>query len=174
MKILTILFIWLSAHAVMTAHAQQLTLNLANAQNPAQQAVDNAAPTTEPSRPSTTASQATATPTPNAGNANRTDAAANADNTNDPANVPESPHDPDAPTLLDAQAPDDNALSTANRELLAKNAELERQVDTLSTQNNVLVAERSGQLFLYGAMTAVTAMLIGFMLARIFARKERW
>ncbi len=87
---------------------------------------------------------------------------------------PANPHNPNSPTLLDGLTPNDSELSKANTELLAKNAELSRQVDNLSTQVNVLTQERSGQLFTYGAITAVVCLIIGFLLARLIGRKDRW
>lgn len=89
------------------------------------------------------------------------------------ADVPANPHNPENPTLLDAITPDDSELSRANTELLAKNAELTRQIDDLTTQVNVLTQERSGQLFAYGAITTVLAMLLGFILAKLISR-QRW
>lgn len=78
-----------------------------------------------------------------------------------------------APTLAELHAPTNAALSEANTELLTKNAELTRKVDDLTTQVNVLAQERSGQLFIYGAMTAGTAMFIGLILAKLVSR-QRW
>lgn len=76
-------------------------------------------------------------------------------------------------TLLENIAPSDSELSKANTELLTKNAELTRQVDDLTTQVNVLVQERSGQLFVYGAITALVSVIIGFILAKLLT-KQRW
>lgn len=90
-----------------------------------------------------------------------------------PAEVPANPHNPSNDSLLEALTPHDSELSKANTELLAKNAELTRQVDDLSTQVNVLVQERSGQLFIYGAMTGIVSMTIGFILSKILTR-QRW
>lgn len=87
--------------------------------------------------------------------------------------VPANPHNPNAPTLLEAFSPNDSELSQANTQLLAKNANLTRQVDDLTTQVNVLTQERSGQLFAYGAITAMVAMIIGFVMARLLGQK-RW
>lgn len=87
--------------------------------------------------------------------------------------VPANPHNPANGTLLEGITPNDSELSRANTELLAKNAELTRQVDDLSTQVNVLVQERSGQLFVYGAMTAIVSVVIGFVLAKLLTR-QRW
>ncbi len=88
-------------------------------------------------------------------------------------NIPANPHDPNAPTMLDALSPDESELSRANTELLAKNAELSRHVDDLSTQVNVLVQERSGQLFIYGVVTALMSLIIGFILGKL-SNRQRW
>lgn len=88
-------------------------------------------------------------------------------------NIPANPHDPANGTLLEGITPNDSELSRANTELLATNAELVRQVDDLTTQVNVLVQERSGQLFVYGAMTAIISIVIGFVLAKLLTR-QRW
>lgn len=115
----------------------------------------------------TAAQTAPSADAPNANNSNAV--SAQATNT-----VPANPHNPNSPTLLDNLTPNDSELSKANTELLAKNAELSRQVDNLSTQVNVLTQERSGQLFTYGAVTAISCLVIGFMLARLLGRKDRW
>ncbi|HBL96601.1 MAG TPA: hypothetical protein DD294_06440, partial [Psychrobacter sp.] len=61
---------------------------------------------------------------------------------------------PDINDTLAAQLqPSTKALSEANQELLSRNAQLQRQVNDLQTQANVLVYESKGQLFLYGAFT---------------------
>lgn len=85
---------------------------------------------------------------------------------------PMSPHRPDAPTLAELNNPDDSQLSRANIELLAKNNELQRRVDELTTQVNVLVNERGGQLFLYGAISTLVSFILGFILAS-FVMKRR-
>ena len=59
-------------------------------------------------------------------------------------------------TLAAQMQPSNQALSDANQELLGRNAKLQRQVNDLQTQVNVLVYESKGQLFLYGAFTAVS------------------
>lgn len=92
------------------------------------------------------------------------------------APAPTNPHDPNAPTIAELQTPEESELSRANTELLAKNAELENRVTELTTQVNVLVNERSGQLFLYGAFTVLFSMLLGawaiwFVLKR---KKSDW
>lgn len=63
------------------------------------------------------------------------------------ASAPANPHDPNAPTLAQLQAPQESELSVANTELLAKNAELEGRVAELTTQINLLVNERHAQFF---------------------------
>lgn len=83
------------------------------------------------------------------------------------------PATPTAPTLAQLNKPNDSQLSQANQELLVKNAELQRQVDSLNTQNNVLVNERSSDLFVKGAYVAVLSVLVGFALAWfIFGRNK--
>lgn len=77
-------------------------------------------------------------------------------------------------TLFDTLSPKDSELSIANKKLLAKNAELSFAVDNLTTQVNVLTQERSGQLFTYGAMTAIFSMIIGFVLAKFIGKNNRW
>lgn len=141
-----------------------------------QGSISLAAPTETPAPAATTAAPAANTPstTNRTASPNPTASAETVAASTDNPPVPTHPHDPNAPTLLEMQAPDDNELSAANTALLAKNAELERQIDTLTTQNNVLVQERSGQLFMYGAMTAIASLLLGFMLSRLLTRKDRW
>lgn len=90
-----------------------------------------------------------------------------------PKDIPANPHDPANGTLLEGITPNDSELSKANTDLLAKNAELTRQVENLNTQVNVLVQERSGQLFIYGAMTALFGLVLGFILAKLTTR-QRW
>lgn len=77
------------------------------------------------------------------------------------------------PTLLDKNLPNNQELLAANNELLVKNAELTRRIDTLTTQVNVLVQERSGQLYIYGAMTAIFCVILGFIFAKL-TTKRRW
>ncbi|WP_066801547.1 hypothetical protein [Moraxella oblonga] len=75
--------------------------------------------------------------------------------------VPANPHNPKNPTLAELQKPDESELSQANTDLLAKNAELQSRVDELTTQVNVLVNERSGQMFFYGAMSVLAGLFVG-------------
>lgn len=82
---------------------------------------------------------------------------------------------PSQPTLAQLNQPNDSQLSKANQQLLAKNAALQNQVDSLTTQVNVLVNERSGQLFIYGAVTALLSGMLGIALGWLVAgRKGRW
>lgn len=82
---------------------------------------------------------------------------------------------PTQPTLAQLNQPNDSQLSKANQQLLAKNAALQNQVDSLTTQVNVLVNERSGQLFIYGAVTALLSGMLGIALGWMVAgRKGRW
>lgn len=82
---------------------------------------------------------------------------------------------PNQPTLAQMNTPTDSQLSQANTKLLTTNAELQRQVDSLTTQVNVLVNERSGQLFMFGAMTAFGSVVAGLILGwLLFGRKGRW
>lgn len=73
--------------------------------------------------------------------------------------------------------PTNNQLVTANQELLTNNVALQRQVNDLETQVNVLVNERSGQLFMYGALTAIAGLVLGLICAWLLfgiGRRERW
>lgn len=93
------------------------------------------------------------------------------------ADMPKNPHDQNAPTLAQITAPSDSELSKANAELLAKNASLERQVNELTTQVNVLTHERSGQLYLYGALTVLGTLILSILLGIVIARRSqsnRW
>lgn len=79
-------------------------------------------------------------------------------------------------TLLATQLqPSTQALSDANQELLSRNAQLQREVNDLQTQANVLVYESKGQLFLYGAFTVLISLLVGVFISwLVFVRRERW
>ena len=81
-----------------------------------------------------------------------------------------------APTLTQTNKPTDSQLSQANQQLLTQNAELQRQVSSLNTQNNVLVNEKSGQLLVYGGFIALLSAVIGLLLGWfIFGRnKSTW
>lgn len=78
-------------------------------------------------------------------------------------------------TLASGQQPSTEQLSQANQDLLSRNARLQREVNDLQTQVNVLVNERSGQLFMYGAFTVIISMLVGIFVSwLVFVRRERW
>lgn len=78
-------------------------------------------------------------------------------------------------TLAAQLRPSNKALSEANQELLSRNAQLQRQVNDLQTQTNVLVYESKGQLFLYGAFTVLISLLVGIFISwLVFVRRERW
>ncbi|AAZ19548.1 hypothetical protein Psyc_1700 [Psychrobacter arcticus 273-4] len=78
-------------------------------------------------------------------------------------------------TLAAQLQPSNKALSAANQELLSRNAQLQRQVNDLQTQANVLVYESKGQLFLYGAFTVLLSLLVGIFISwLVFVRRERW
>lgn len=79
-------------------------------------------------------------------------------------------------TLLATQLqPSTQALSDANQELLSRNAQLQREVNDLQTQANVLVYESKGQLFLYGAFTVLISLLVGIFISwLVFVRRDRW
>ena len=78
-------------------------------------------------------------------------------------------------TLATQLQPSTKALSEANQELLSRNAQLQRQVNDLQTQANVLVYESKGQLFLYGAFTVLISLLVGIFISwLVFVRRDRW
>ncbi|WP_296245408.1 MULTISPECIES: hypothetical protein [unclassified Psychrobacter] len=78
-------------------------------------------------------------------------------------------------TLAAQLQPSAKALSEANQELLSRNAQLQRQVNDLQTQVNVLVYESKGQLFLYGAFTVLVSLLVGIFISwLVFVRRDRW
>ena len=79
------------------------------------------------------------------------------------------------PTLAMQRQPAPSALSTANQKLVTENVSLQRQVDDLQTQVNVLIYESKGQLFVYGAMTALLSLALGVFISwLIFRRRSRW
>lgn len=78
-------------------------------------------------------------------------------------------------SLASDMQPSDADLSAANQELLGRNAQLQRDVNDLETRVNVLINERSGQLFMYGAVTVAVSLFLGFLLGGfVFSRRERW
>ena len=71
--------------------------------------------------------------------------------------------------------PAPSALSTANQKLVSENISLQRQVNDLQNQVNVLIYESKGQLFLYGAFTVLIGLLVGVFISwLLFRRRERW
>ncbi|MBS9778445.1 MAG: hypothetical protein KGV50_06745 [Gammaproteobacteria bacterium] len=80
---------------------------------------------------------------------------------------------PKEKTLILTQKPSETALSVANKELLTENNKLKREITDLQTQVNVLVNERGGQLFLYGAFTALISFFIGGFLSWFFLARSR-
>lgn len=80
-----------------------------------------------------------------------------------------------APTLAIQRQPTPTALSTANQNLVSENIKLQRQVNDLQTQVNVLIYESKGQLFVYGAMTALISLALGaFISWLVVRRRSHW
>ena len=78
-------------------------------------------------------------------------------------------------TLAAQLQPEPTALSAANQKLVSENISLQRQVDDLQTQVNVLIYESKGQLFLYGALTVLIGLLVGVFISwLLFRRRGRW
>lgn len=134
---------------------------------------------TNPSTGQPVNSAATTSPTAAATNqttnqATNTNAAINTGATTNPDGSPATSLN--NPNSLAAQLqPTDSALSAANQELLSRNAALQRQVNDLQTQVNVLIYESKGQLFLYGAFTVVIGILVGIFIAwLVFVKRQRW
>ncbi len=92
------------------------------------------------------------------------------------ANPSETPNALENPnSLASGMQPSDSELSAANQELLSRNAQLQRDVNDLETRVNVLINERSGQLFMYGAVTVAVSLFLGILLGGfIFSRRGRW
>lgn len=79
------------------------------------------------------------------------------------------------PTLQSTLQPSHKALAAANQTLLSRNAQLQRQVNDLQTQVNVLIYESKGQLFLYGALTVLVSLLLGAGISwLVLSRRTRW
>lgn len=80
-----------------------------------------------------------------------------------------------APTLDQITKPSDSQLSQANQQLLTKNAELQREIDSLNAQVGVLTHDFSGQLFIYGAFTALLSFIAGAVLSFfVLGRQRGW
>ena len=87
--------------------------------------------------------------------------------------APDALQNPDS--LASDIQPNEEQLSKANQELLSRNAQLQRDVNDLQTRVNVLINERSGQLFMYGAVTVAVSLFLGVLLGGfIFSRRGRW
>lgn len=96
-----------------------------------------------------------------------------ADQTTDQTNGTQST--PANNTLAAQMQPSNKALSAANQDLLSRNAQLQRQINDLQTQVNVLIYESKGQLFLYGAFTVLISLLVGIFISwLVFVRRQRW
>lgn len=90
-----------------------------------------------------------------------------------PGDTPNALENPDS--LASGMQPSDSELSAANQELLSRNAQLQRDVNDLETRVNVLINERSGQLFMYGAVTVAVSLFLGILLGGfVFSRRDRW
>lgn len=90
-----------------------------------------------------------------------------------PGQTPNALENPNS--LASGMQPSDSELSAANQELLSRNAQLQRDVNDLETRVNVLINERSGQLFMYGAVTVAVSLFLGILLGSfVFGRRDRW
>lgn len=76
-------------------------------------------------------------------------------------------------SLVKDQATRLQQLEKANLAALAQNQELQLKNDNLGVQLQVLQTERSAQMFLYGAVTVVVGVLLGFLLAGYIYNKRR-
>lgn len=126
-------------------------------------------------QPTPSSSPQVATPASSTLVASQTEPASGVQSASTPetASAPANPHDPNAPTLAQLQAPTESELSVANTELLAKNAELEGRVAELTTQINLLVNERHAQFFLYGALSALFCFSLGAALSWLIFNKKK-
>ncbi|EGK08650.1 hypothetical protein [Psychrobacter sanguinis] len=129
--------------------------------------------TTAPQDPQVAPQPATPFKEINPQNPTETDAANNNPANNNPAQAPNALENPNS--LASEMQPSDSDLSAANQELLSRNAQLQRDVNDLETRVNVLINERSGQLFMYGAVTMAVSLFLGVLLGGfIFSRRDRW
>lgn len=65
-------------------------------------------------------------------------------------------------------------VDKANRELLARNQELQLQLENLSIQNNVLKRDRSNEGIWKGASAVIVGFLMGWFFAGGNRRKSSW
>ncbi len=112
-------------------------------------------------------------PTIKADKADKVEKTENKDKKGESEEVEKIVEKPKQKTLIVTQKPSETALSVANKELLAENNKLEREISDLQTQVNVLINERSGQLFLYGALTALVSFFIGGFFSWLFLARGR-
>lgn len=84
-----------------------------------------------------------------------------------------SSSDAKSDTLAQANQPSEEEYAVANQKLLTENAKLQRNLNDLQTQVNVLLNERSGQLFLYGAFSSLLAFVIGVIITWLLLGKRR-
>ena len=75
--------------------------------------------------------------------------------------------------LIQDQAGRLKQLEHANLAALTQNQELQLKNDNLMVQIQVLQSERSAQMFLYGAMTIVVGVILGFFIASYVYTKRR-
>lgn len=169
--VLTVIAPSINAASAQNGGAQPVTLGATLNDNATNQSANNSPKPPDNSAQNT--NQNAATPNNSSNSNNTANIADNPDS--DSIRAPGVPNatDPNAPTLLETLVPNDSELSLANTTLLAENAKLTREIDDLTTQVNVLIAERSGQLFVYGASTALFSVILGFFLAKLTGRK-RW
>lgn len=94
-------------------------------------------------------------------------------NANSNSRTPNALQNPNS--LASGMQPSEDDLSAANQELLSRNAQLQRDVNDLETRVNVLINERSGQLFMYGAVTVAVSLFLGVLLGGfVFGKRGRW
>lgn len=65
-------------------------------------------------------------------------------------------------------------VDKANRELLARNQELQLQMENLSIQNNVLKRDRSNEGIWNGAGAVILGFLMGWFFSGVGRRKSSW
>lgn len=65
-------------------------------------------------------------------------------------------------------------VDKANRELLARNQELQLQMENLSIQNNVLKRDKSNEGIWRGAGAVIVGFLMGWFFAGVGRRKSSW